>query len=222
VSTQNPSTDGPELAALATALEGVVGSFELSPSPLVAALLSMLRHVLSLVRGYLRAPDGMRLAAVAHPTSAALHLVEQGAELGPPIPPSPPAPSSPLAATAPLGPVHERFASIVAVALHELAEVETALARIHRDHYSLRSDVKDRVSLDSANEALGDARLSLHGLSESLCELGAALTGEEKKAPPLVQAVALADLLAALRPPALRNDCDRMVRESAAGAFAEP
>jgi hypothetical protein len=219
VSTPNPSTDGPELAALATALEGVVGCFELSPSPLVAALLALLRHVLSLVHCYLRAPDGMRLAAVAHPTSAALHLVEQGAE---PSPPAPRAPSTPLATTAPLGALHQHFASVLSVALQEIADVEAALARLHRDHYSLRSEVKDSTTFRSAEDELSDARVSLLSLSGSLCELGAKLTGESTTAPLLVHAIALNDLLAALRPPELRNDGDEMVRSAAAGAFADP
>ncbi|MCE7895031.1 MAG: hypothetical protein DYH12_35880, partial [Sorangiineae bacterium PRO1] len=218
-----PAESDPILAALGEDVIAVLDAHHdrVDASPAACELHGVLWGVVGLTRAYLNAPTGKALAYRSDPATpdnkgtpfAELRLVSNApAATQAPTDQQPPA-------LAPLGPVHSSLAHHVLSALESLARAQRVrtlasllLAQVQRGDATA-------ADLDDVVDDLAAIDRHLFLLGDDLCEMGELLTGEAGDLPPMLHALALQKLIAALDPEHAHL-LERRTLSEAARAFA--
>ena len=209
-----PAERDPALAALGNDLAMVLEHHEplAPPSSAAETLCGVMVSALLLVRRHLEHPGTTLEAFLRVNTggvdSTELRLLEAQTAAPPPA----------------IGPRHQALAACTLEALEHLAHAQGARSLAASSLSKARQGGEmQSANLEGAREALEELDGALGYLSDGLGGIAGQLTGEESEgATPVRHAIALQELLIALRAPELRQSWEARAVRTAAAAFATP
>lgn len=209
-----PAERDPALAALGNDLATVLEHHEplAPPSSAAETLCGVMVSALLLVRRHLEHPGTTLEAFLRVNTggvdSTELRLLEAQTAAPPPA----------------IGPRHQALAACTLEALEHLAHAQGARSLAASSLSKARQGGEmQSANLEAAREALEELDGALGYLSDGLGGIAGQLTGEESEGTtPVRHAIALQELLIALRAPELRQSWEARAIRTAAAAFATP